>query len=78
MVLFLAKNASWQKTQIFGYGCLLAVIVISPLCSSMVHGGAAWCTVVQFFLIRSKFVADMLLKISGVHMSNKSDAKRQK
>ena len=28
--------------------------------------------------LRSEFVADMLLKISGVQMSNKSDAKRQK
>jgi hypothetical protein len=33
---------------------------------------------VAIFLIRSKFVADMLLKISGVQMSNKSDAKSQK
>jgi len=78
VVLFLAKNASWQKTQIFGYGCLLAVIVISPLCSSMVHGGAAWCRVVQIFFLCSKIVADMLLKISGIQMSNKMGAKRPK
>jgi|GEM_PF-6192490 hypothetical protein len=44
----------------------------------MVQSGAAWCRVVQFFLLRSEFVADMLLEISGIHMSNKRGAKHAK
>jgi hypothetical protein len=46
-----------------------------PLCSSVVHGGAAWCRVLQKKFLRSEFVADMLLKISGVQVSNKMGAK---
>jgi hypothetical protein len=44
----------------------------------MVQRGAAWCRVVQIFFLRSKIVADMLLKISGIQMSNKMGAKRPK
>ena len=78
MLFFIATNTSWQKTQIFEYGCFRAVIFISPIWCSMVQSGAAWCRVVQYFLLRSEFVADMLLEISGIHMSNKRGAKHAK
>jgi hypothetical protein len=46
----------------------------------MVQRGARWCSMVQgsAFLLRSEFVADMLLEISGIHMSNKRGAKHAK
>ena len=50
VVLFLATKASWQKTQILGYKCLLSVIVISPLWCSMVQHGAGWCKFFSYVL----------------------------
>ncbi len=69
---FLAENTNFRNWVFTSSHCHFAF---------MVQRGARWCSMVQGganFLLRSKIVADMLLKISGIQMSNKMGAKRPK